>query len=75
MEMCKMIVITGETKRGEDSDISQQGSVVGLRCQHISLPFLGIGPGLMISHADVSFYRDKLALVPQEHPNEDPDES
>ena len=53
MDMCKMVVITGETKRGEDSDISQQGSIAGLRYQQISLPFIGSGPCLMISHADV----------------------
>ena len=52
--MCKIIVLAGETRRGEDSDITNQGSVVGLRYQQINIPLLGLGPSFMISHADVS---------------------
>ena len=51
--MCKIIVLAGETRRGEDSDITNQGSVVGLRYQQINIPLLGLGPSFMISHADV----------------------
>jgi hypothetical protein len=51
--MCKLVVLVGETRRGEDSDITHQGSIVGLRYQQINIPFLGKGPCQMLSHSDV----------------------
>lgn len=53
MELCHLNVLVGETKFGEDSEITLQGSIVGLKYQKITLPFIGSGPCLMISHADV----------------------
>lgn len=52
-DMCKIVVLAGETRRGEDRDITNMGSIVGLRYQQINIPLLGLGPSFMISHADV----------------------
>jgi hypothetical protein len=54
--MAKLVLLVGETRRGEDSDITHQGSIVGLRYQSINVPFLGIGLCQMISHSDVRLY-------------------
>ena len=31
--MSKLVILIGETRRGEDSDISNQGNIVGIRYQ------------------------------------------
>ena len=69
--MGKIVVLAGETRRGEDSDITNQGSVVGLRYQIINVPLFGLGPSFMISHADVRLMSSNDYLVNQKYPVQD----
>eukprot|EP00347_Sterkiella_histriomuscorum_P023951 403332820 len=51
---CKLILLAAETRAGDNSDITHQGQVVGLRVQNTNLPFLGVGPCQLITNADLT---------------------
>jgi hypothetical protein len=70
-EMCKLVVLVGETRRGEDSDITHQGSIVGLRYQQINIPFMGKGPCQMLSHSDVKSLISNFVLAIKEYTIQD----
>lgn len=67
LDMSKLVLLIGETRRGEDSDITNQGNIVGIRYQSISLPFIGMGPCQMINHSDVIITINLIYLANKEY--------